>query len=164
MTFIRRRTPQIQATARSPLQHMAGIHMAAVIWDVGCHCCCCIDTTRHVVRFTRKILRKVGLKPFEMLSTNDAVITCCHPCWLQRSEEWWEMNTCVWLWTTSNFFKQDHIWLVHNPLITYNAKNVLHDKSGWFTMSKINNMSYKMRFCHDDAISILIAWPLNRYL
>jgi hypothetical protein len=30
----------------------------------------------------------------------------------------------------NKFFKQDHIWLIHNPLIMYDAKNVLHDKSG----------------------------------
>jgi hypothetical protein len=35
--------------------------------------------------------------------------------------------TALKSWLTQ---KQDHIWLIHNPLITYDAKNVLHDKSG----------------------------------
>ncbi len=134
------------------MQHMAGVHIAAVIWDVGCHCCCCIDTTRHVIRFTCQILRKVGLKPLETLSTNLAVITCWHPCWLRRSEEWWEMNTCVWSWTTSNFFEQDHIWLVH-----------IHSSR------KMPKMRYMIRVVHDEQNkwhvlqNEILPWWLNKY-
>ena len=60
-----------------PLRHFSDVHFA-VVWDVGCLCCNCIDT-QHVIRFTCQVMSKVGLKPLETLSTNrKASIRCQH--------------------------------------------------------------------------------------
>ncbi len=156
-----RNTPLIHATARSPLQHMAGVRMAAVIRDVRCHCCCCIDTTRHVIRFACQILRKVGLKPLEMVSTYVAVITCWHPCRLRRSKSD-EKQTHVFDCEHKQFFQSTTSgWFIicssrKMPKMCYMIRVVHDEQNKWHVL--------QMRLCHDDAISILMAWLLNRYL
>jgi hypothetical protein len=42
-----------------------------------------------------------------------------------------DLSKVILYFEVRNWNYLTHIWLVHNPLITYNAKNVLHeDKSG----------------------------------